>query len=58
MKIKILQTTTTILTEDRQVESTYTNETFILEAEKGIAGDIFVNGDFNNKFKAYFREKV
>ena len=35
MKIKILQTTTTILTEDRQVESTYTNETFILEAEKG-----------------------
>ena len=27
MKIKILQTTTTILTEDRQVESTYTNET-------------------------------
>lgn len=30
----------------------------ILEAEKGIAGDIFVNGDFNNKFKAYFREKV
>lgn len=35
MKIKILQTTTTILTEDRRVESTYTNETFILEAEKG-----------------------
>lgn len=30
----------------------------ILEKEQGIAGDIFVNGDFNNKFKAYFREKV
>ena len=30
----------------------------IIEAEKGIEGDIFVNGDFNNKFKAYFREKV
>ena len=30
----------------------------IIEAENGIEGDIFVNGDFNNKFKAYFREKV
>ena len=30
----------------------------IWEKEQGIAGDIFVNGDFNNKFKAYFREKV
>ena len=30
----------------------------ILEMEKGVAGEIFVNGDFNNKFKAYFREKV
>ena len=30
----------------------------ILESEKGKPGDIFVNGNFNNKFKAYFREKV
>ena len=26
--------------------------------EAGKEGTIFVNGDFNNKFKAYFREKV
>ncbi|MBO4293615.1 MAG: FtsQ-type POTRA domain-containing protein [Clostridia bacterium] len=26
--------------------------------EAGKEGSIFVNGDFNNKFKAYFREKV
>ena len=26
--------------------------------ETGKEGSIFVNGDFNNKFKAYFREKV
>lgn len=30
----------------------------IIEKEKGNEGDIFVNGDFNNNFKAYFREKV
>ena len=30
----------------------------ILEKEKDIEGDIFVNGDLNNDFKAYFREKV
>ena len=30
----------------------------ILEHEKGKAGDIYVNGDFNNKFQPYFREKV
>lgn len=30
----------------------------IMEKEKGIAGDIFVNGDLNNKFRTYFREKV
>ena len=30
----------------------------ILENEKDIEGDIFVNGDLNNDFKAYFREKV
>ena len=30
----------------------------ILEAEKGKAGKILVNGDFNNKFRAYFREDV
>ena len=28
------------------------------EAEKGKQGDIFVNGDLNNKFQPYFREKV
>ena len=30
----------------------------IMEAEEGKEGTIFVNGDFTNKFKAYFREKV
>lgn len=30
----------------------------IMEDEKGVAGDIFVNGDLNNKFQPYFREKV
>ena len=30
----------------------------IMEREKGKAGEIFVNGDFNNKFRAYFREQV
>ena len=30
----------------------------IMELEEGKEGTIFVNGDFSNKFKAYFREKV
>lgn len=30
----------------------------IIEAEKGNEGEIFLNGDLNNKFKPYFREKV
>lgn len=30
----------------------------ILEKEKGNPGDIFVNGDLNNKFQPYFRQKV
>ena len=30
----------------------------IMEKEKGIEGDIYVNGDLNNKFQPYFREKV
>ena len=30
----------------------------ILEAEKGNEGEIFLNGDLNNKFQPYFREKV
>ena len=30
----------------------------ILEKEKGNEGDIFVNGDLNNKFKPYFRQKI
>ena len=30
----------------------------MLEHEAGIAGDIYVNGDLNNKFQPYFREKV
>ena len=30
----------------------------IIEAEKGKQRDIFVNGDLNNKFQPYFREKV
>lgn len=30
----------------------------ILEKEQGHAGDIFVNGDLNNKFQPYFREKL
>lgn len=29
----------------------------ILEKEKGISGSIFLNGDLNNGFKPYFREK-
>ena len=30
----------------------------IIEEEKGKTGDIFVNGDLNNKFKIYFRESL
>ena len=30
----------------------------IMEKEKGIEGYIYVNGDLNNKFQPYFREKV
>ena len=30
----------------------------IIEEEKEKEGDIFVNGDLNNKFQPYFREKV
>ena len=30
----------------------------IIEQEKDKAGDIYVNGDLNNKFQPYFREKV
>lgn len=30
----------------------------ILEQEKGKSGDIFVNGDLNNDFRPYFREKL
>lgn len=30
----------------------------IMEQEEGKEGDIFVNGDLNNKFQPYFREKV
>lgn len=30
----------------------------IIEQTKGIEGEIFVNGDLNNKFRPYFREKV
>lgn len=30
----------------------------IIEEEKGKEGEIFVNGDLNNKFQPYFREKV
>lgn len=30
----------------------------IMEKEKNIEGDIYVNGDLNNKFQPYFREKV
>ena len=30
----------------------------IIEQEKNKAGDIYINGDLNNKFQPYFREKV
>ena len=30
----------------------------ILEEEKGKPGEIFANGDFNNKFRVYFRESL
>lgn len=30
----------------------------IMEEEKGKEGEIFVNGELNNKFRPYFREKV
>lgn len=30
----------------------------IMEQEKGKAGDIYVNGDLNNKFRTYFRENI
>lgn len=34
------------------------NAVTIMEKEKNNAGEIFVNGDLNNKFQPYFREKV
>lgn len=34
------------------------NAIAIIEKEKGNEGYIYVNGDFNNKFKPYFRKKV
>ena len=30
----------------------------IMQKEEGKEGDIYVNGDLNNKFQPYFREKV
>lgn len=30
----------------------------MIDSEKGTEGDIFVNGDLNNKFRPFFREKV
>ena len=30
----------------------------IIEEEKGKAGEIFANGDLNNKFRVYFRESL
>lgn len=30
----------------------------IIEKEKGKAGDVFINGDLNNKFQPYFRESL
>lgn len=30
----------------------------IIESEEGRAGDVFVNGDLNNGFQPYFREKI
>ena len=30
----------------------------LIEKEEGKAGEIFVNGDLNNKFQPYFREKI
>lgn len=30
----------------------------LMEKEEGKAGEIFVNGDLNNKFQPYFREKI
>ena len=30
----------------------------VIEEEKGKEGDIFINGDLNNKFKIYFRESL
>ncbi len=32
--------------------------TAILEQEKDVAGEIFIDGDLNNDFKVYFREEV
>lgn len=34
------------------------NAVTIMQKEKDKAGEIFVNGDLNNKFQPYFREKV
>lgn len=30
----------------------------ILNDNQGIEGDIYVNGDFNKKFRPYFRERI
>ena len=30
----------------------------MIDKEKGVEGEIFVNGDSNGKFRHFFREKV
>lgn len=46
------------LGENTNLENKMLYAISIMEKEKGIEGDIYVNGDLNNKFQPYFREKV
>ena len=46
------------LGNDTNISDKMLNAVTIMEKEKEKSGDIFVNGDLNNKFQPYFREQV
>lgn len=46
------------LGDDSNLSDKMLNAVTIMEKEKEKAGEIFVNGDLNNKFQPYFREQV
>lgn len=49
---------TVYLGDDTNLNSKILNVVLCIEKEKGKEGIIFVNGDFNQKFRPYFRENV